>query len=136
MDSTIAISGVRNVIKKEAEKIIKHKYLTIEIQHMWNAETTVIPIITGATGTISESSREYVSCISGKHEVSELQKTAILGSAHTLQKVLTSKCKTFNMGNNVTCTINCNWRRAATLFPSNMVYFRYTSLNNLHKVDK
>jgi hypothetical protein len=33
-----AISGDRNVIKKEAEKILKHKDLTIEIQRMWNVK--------------------------------------------------------------------------------------------------
>ena len=47
-----AISGDRNVIKKEAEKILKYKDLTIEIQHMWNVKTKVIPVIIGATGTI------------------------------------------------------------------------------------
>ena len=31
----VAISGDRNVIKKEAEKILKYKNLTIEIQRMW-----------------------------------------------------------------------------------------------------
>ena len=31
----VAISGDRNVIKKEAEKILKYKDLTIEIQRMW-----------------------------------------------------------------------------------------------------
>ena len=30
---------------------------------------------------------KYVSNIPGKHEVKELQKTAILGTAHTLRKV-------------------------------------------------
>jgi len=49
----VAISGDRNVIKKEVEKIIKYKDLTIEIQRMWNVKTKVIPVITGATGTIS-----------------------------------------------------------------------------------
>jgi hypothetical protein len=29
----VKISGDKNVIKKEAEKILKYKYLTIEIQH-------------------------------------------------------------------------------------------------------
>ena len=49
----VAISGDRNVIKKEAEKILKYKGLTIKIQHMWNVKTKVIPVIMGATGTIS-----------------------------------------------------------------------------------
>jgi len=48
----VAISGERNVIKKEAEKILKYKDLTIEIQLMWNVRTKVIPVIIGATGTI------------------------------------------------------------------------------------
>jgi hypothetical protein len=48
----VAISGDRNVIKKEAEKILKYKDLTIEIQRMWNEKTKVIPVIIGATGTI------------------------------------------------------------------------------------
>jgi len=48
----------------------------------------VMPVIIGATGTISWSFRKYVSNIPGKHEVKELQKTAILGTAHVLWKVL------------------------------------------------
>ena len=48
----VAISGDRNVIKKEVEKILKYKDLTIEIQRMWNVKTKVIPVIIGATGTI------------------------------------------------------------------------------------
>jgi hypothetical protein len=56
---------------------------------MWNAKTRVIPLITGATGTISKSFRKYVSSIPGNHEVKELQTTAILGTAHILRKVLT-----------------------------------------------
>jgi hypothetical protein len=98
-DLTIAIqrmwnvktSGDRNVIKNKAEKILKYKDLTIAIrvQRMWNVKTKVIPVTIGATGTISKSLRKYVSNIPGQHEVKELQKTAILGTAHLLQKVLT-----------------------------------------------
>ena len=50
----VAISGDRNVIKKEAENILKYKDFTIEIQRMWNVKSKVIPVITGATGTISK----------------------------------------------------------------------------------
>ena len=55
---------------------------------MWNVKTRVIPAIIGATGTVSKSFRKYVSNIPGKHEVKELHKTAILGTAHILRKVL------------------------------------------------
>jgi len=84
----VAITGYRNVIKTEAQKILKYKDLTIEIKRMWNVKIKVIPVITGATGTISKSFRKYVSNIAGKHKVKELQKTAILGTAHILRKVL------------------------------------------------
>jgi hypothetical protein len=49
---------------------------------MWNVKTKAIPVIIGATGTISKSFRKYVSNMPGNHEVNELQKTAILGTAH------------------------------------------------------
>jgi len=48
----------------------------------------IIIIIIGATATISKLFRKYVSNIPGKHEVKKLQKTAILGTAHILWKVL------------------------------------------------
>jgi hypothetical protein len=49
----VAISGDRNVIKKEAEKILKYEYkdLTTEIQRIWNVKTKAIPVKIGATGT-------------------------------------------------------------------------------------
>ena len=69
-------------------KISKYKDLTIEMHRMRNVKTNVIPVIIGATGTISKSFRKYVSNIPAKHEVKELQNTAILGTAHILCKVL------------------------------------------------
>ena len=72
----VAIPGDRNVIKKEAEKILKYKDLTTETQRMWNVKIRVIPVIIGETGTISKSFRKYVSDTPGNHDVKELQKTA------------------------------------------------------------
>jgi hypothetical protein len=83
----IPIPGDRNVIQKEAEKILKYKDITIEIQRVWNVKTRVIPVMIGATGAISKSFRKYVSTIPGNHEIKELQKTAILGTEHILRKV-------------------------------------------------
>ena len=112
----VAISGDRNVIKKEAQKILKYKDLTIEIQRMGNVKTKVIPVIIGATGTISKSFRKYVSNIPGKHEVKALQNTAILGTAHILRRVLMLKYNRFNTETNDISPINSNNRTAATLY--------------------
>jgi hypothetical protein len=57
--------------------------ITIEIQCMWNMKAKVIPVITGATGTISKALGQYMSNIPGKHEIKEL-----LGSAHMLRNAL------------------------------------------------
>jgi len=84
----VANSGDRNVIKKETENILKYKDLTIEIQHMYNVKTKIIPVIREATEAISKSFRKYLSNIPGKHEVKELQKIATLGTTHILRKVL------------------------------------------------
>jgi hypothetical protein len=56
---------------------------------MWSVITRGIPVLIGVTGTISKSFRRYVSDIPRNHDVKELQKTAILGAAHILRKVLT-----------------------------------------------
>ena len=82
----IIIIIIINIMKKEAEKILKYKDLTIEIQPMWKVKTRVIPVIMGATGTISISFRKYKSNIPGNNEMKELQKTAIMGTAHIFGK--------------------------------------------------
>jgi hypothetical protein len=49
----------------------------------------VMPVIIGASGTIAKSFRKYLRNIPGNHDVRELQKTAIWGTAQMLRKVLT-----------------------------------------------
>jgi len=48
----------------------------------------VIPVTTGAAGTLSKSFRQYLNNILGKNEMMELQKTVIFGAAHIFRKVL------------------------------------------------
>jgi len=55
------------VIKKEAETILKYEDPTIQIQRMWNVKTKVAPVIIGATGSISNLFRKYLTNIPGKH---------------------------------------------------------------------
>jgi hypothetical protein len=80
----VAISGDRCVIKKEAKKVLKYKDLMVEMQHVWNVKTKVIPVTVGPTGTISKSFTKYLRKVHGKHKIKELQKTAILGIAHKI----------------------------------------------------
>jgi hypothetical protein len=56
----IAIPSDKNVIQKEAEKKLKYKNLSIEIQRMWNMKCCVIPVIIGATGIVSKSLQNYL----------------------------------------------------------------------------
>ena len=77
----------RKTVSGNEKKRLTRRIIII-IKGMWNVKTKVIPVIIGATGTISKSFRKYVCNIPGKHEVKELQKPAILGTAHKLRKVL------------------------------------------------
>jgi hypothetical protein len=58
---------------------------------MWNVIAKVMLVITVESGTISKSLRQYPSNIPGKYKIKKLQKTATLGTAHILHKVLMVK---------------------------------------------
>ena len=103
------------MIKKEAQKILKYKDLKTETQRVWNVKAKVIPVINGATGTISKSLRQYLSNITGKHEIKELQKNSHIG--HCTQTAGSANVKVQNIfhgRNNITCSTNCKYRTAAT----------------------
>jgi hypothetical protein len=84
----VAIPADRNVIKKGAEKILKYKDLITEVQCIWNVKATAILVIVETTGKISKSLRKYLSNIPQKHKITDLQNTDVLGTEHTLRKVL------------------------------------------------
>ena len=84
----VAIPADRNVVQKEAEKKLKYKSLCIEIQRMWNLKCTIVPVIIGATGTVTRSLKKNLETTPGKHSIDSLQETAILGTSHTIRKVL------------------------------------------------
>jgi hypothetical protein len=70
----VAIPSDNNVMQKEAEKKLKYKNLSIEIQRMWNMKCFVIPVIIEATGIVSKSLQKYLETIPGQHSIDSLQK--------------------------------------------------------------
>jgi hypothetical protein len=72
-DRTISNNKLEIVILDNEQDLI------IEIQHMWHVKTKVIPVTVGATGTISECFRKYMSSVPAKHEIKDLQKTVMFG---------------------------------------------------------
>jgi hypothetical protein len=73
----------------------------------------VIPVIAGATGTISTSLRQYQNNILGNSEIKELQKNSHIGHCG---KCYCNSTKHISGQNNVTCSTNCKYRTAATLY--------------------
>jgi hypothetical protein len=51
----------------------------MELQHVWNVKTEMLPGMARAMGALPESFRKCLSNIPGNYDLNELQKTAILG---------------------------------------------------------
>jgi hypothetical protein len=58
---------------------------------MWNMKCMIIPVVIGATGIVTKGLKKNVEAITGKHSTDSLQKTAILGTSHIIQKILQSE---------------------------------------------
>ena len=84
----VAIPADRITVQKEAKKKLKYKNLCIEIQRIWNLKCTIIPIIIGAIGIVTRSLGKNLEAVAGKHSIDQVQKLAIFGTSHIIQKVL------------------------------------------------
>ena len=73
----------------------KYKSFCIQIQRMWNLKCTTIPVKTVATGKVTKSLRKNLDAVPGKHSLSSLEKTAILGTSHIIRKVL--QCEAWSL---------------------------------------
>ena len=84
---------------------------------MWKVKTKLIPVIIGATGTISKSLRQYLSNIPGRHEIKGLQiNNHIEHCTHTAGSADVKVQNIFRGRNNITCSTDCKYRTAATLY--------------------
>ena len=86
----VAIPADREAAQKKVEKL-KYRSLCIEIQRMCNMKCMIIPRITGATGLVTKGLKKILESMPEKHAIDSLQKTAMLGTSHTIQKVLQSE---------------------------------------------
>ena len=69
----------------------KYQYLREEIGHVWQIRSaTVVPVVIGALGIISEKFEKHIKKLGVKITIDVIQKTALLGSARILRKVLSS----------------------------------------------
>ena len=73
------------------KKIEKYEDLRQEISKLWGVQTTVILIIIGALGTITDCLTTFLVMVAVSLSFETIQKSALLGSAHILKKVLEIK---------------------------------------------
>jgi len=84
---------------------------------MYNLKAKLTQVIIGATGTISKSLRRSLCNMPGKREIKELQKNShIVHCTHTAGSVDVEVQNIFHGRNNITCSTDCKYRTAATLY--------------------
>jgi len=91
---------------------------------MWNVKAKVIPVLIGASGTISKSLTQYLSNIPGKHEIKELAKKKTHTHTHSRIGHCTNAAKSvtikvpniFHGRSDITFSTNCKYRTAETLY--------------------
>ena len=88
----VAVPGDTRVFLKEEEKMDKYRELSRELQRLWQMNTTtVIPVVVGALGTITERLRPFLAMLGIAVSFETIQKASLLGTAHILRKVLEIK---------------------------------------------
>ena len=124
----VAISGDRNVIKKEAEKILNYNRNTAHVECKNKGDTSN-----------NRGDWDYFKVIQKIHtrktRSQGTQKTVILGTAHILRKVLMYKYNRFNPETNDISSMNSNNNSCNTVFPRDIICLRNISINTLHKGD-
>ena len=84
----IAVPADYNIDKKEFEKISKYSELKVELSRMLNKKTFVIPIVIGALGSIPKRLHSFAEKLGIRNDFMIWQKSALLGTAGILRKVL------------------------------------------------
>ena len=85
----IAVPADVRVGEKERETVEKYQDLKREIGRLWKLKMVeVIPVVIGALGSVTKGSDRWIEKLGIPFNVGVIQKTALLGTARILRKVL------------------------------------------------
>ena len=84
----MSVPSYNNVSHKIFEKLSKYKDLEIVVTKMWHLKTTILPVVIGALGMVTNTAPNYILQIPGSRSLTELQKVTLIGTAHILRKIL------------------------------------------------
>ena len=85
----VAIPGDDRVRDKALEKVEKYQLLKDEIAKVWHMrKVIVVPVVIGALRALSVKFKKYMKQIGVKVSLEVVHKTALLGTAKILRKVL------------------------------------------------
>ena len=85
-----AVPAHHKVKLKDTEKRNKYLELVGELKDIWNMKVAVIPIVTGALGTIPNGLVQGLEDLKITGQVETIQTTVLLRSARILKRVLES----------------------------------------------
>ena len=83
-----AVPGDSRIEEKEKYKIEKYQNLGRELQKIWNVKVKIIPLVVGSLGGIPKQFGNRLKEIGITVGTTQVQKTALLGTARILRKVL------------------------------------------------
>ena len=85
----IAVAADVRVGEKEREKVEKYQDLKREIGRLWKIKMVeVVPVVIGALGSVTKGFDRWIGKLGIPFNVGVMQKTALLGTARILRKVL------------------------------------------------
>ena len=83
-----AVPRDRRIEEKEKDKIEKNKDLGRELEKIWNVKVKVIRLVVGSLGAAPKQFGNRLKQIGIAAGTAQVQKTALLGTARILRKVL------------------------------------------------
>jgi hypothetical protein len=84
----VSIPADINLQEKTREKLEKYSELRVEVERLCGMKTIIVPIIIGTTGVVLKDFKGHVQKLEIEISPDILQRTAILGTANILRRVL------------------------------------------------